>query len=157
MGNVIGHTDFFEYRKPVNPEYLMQDDDPNWLLYTMRLNGTRRVLRHHPTEKRCLFLTPTGCRFDVETRPLICRMYPFDYTERGIHGVASECPQHLLQPGQDILSALGMSYEEAIPWWSMLYRELRQEWEETYSPNVFETSRFVLSPQRLQQTACVLG
>ena len=119
-------TDFFEYRIPADPDYLDQDDDPNWLTYTMHSNGSRRVLKHLDSGN-CSFLTGTGCILPKEIRPLICRMHPYNYTEQGITGVCPECPQELLEQGQTILDALDMSYPEAERWWLQLYSELRQE------------------------------
>ncbi len=122
----IGNSDFFEYRIPVDPAYLDQEDDPNWLGYTIRKDGTRRVLKH-ASRGVCYFLAENGCRLPLDVRPLVCRLYPFSYTERGIAGILSECPEYLLPSEETILDALHMSYDEALPWWDSLYTELRRE------------------------------
>ncbi len=123
ISRFVGYIDFFEYRVPVDPEYLAQDDDPNWLKYTVREDGSRQVLKRSPVGG-CLFLTEIGCHLSLDVRPLVCRLYPFQYTEQGITGVLSECPIHLLTEGETILDALHMSYEEAQQWWQLLYTEL---------------------------------
>ena len=123
----LGSGNFFEYRTPCNSAYVEQDDDPNWLKYTLHEDGTRRVLKRAPARVGCSFLTETGCLFPVNIRPLVCRLYPFTYNEQGITGVLSECPEQLLQDGETIIDALGMSYEEARDWWILLYTELRAE------------------------------
>jgi Fe-S-cluster containining protein len=122
-----GQTDFFEYRIPRDPAYLDQADDPNWLRYTIGQNGARRVL-NQTFDGDCCFLTPQGCRLALETRPLVCRLYPYYYTEDGLNGVEAGCPQEYLEPGQTILDALQMSYEQALRWWALLYSELRTEY-----------------------------
>ena len=127
--HALGSDDFWEYREPGDPAYLDQDEDPNWLLYTVRADGTRKVLKKTDPET-CVFLTDSGCRLDVETRPLVCRMYPFVYTEHGITGIdAEECPTRLLPSGETLLRALDMSYEDGRRWRDMLYYELRAEGE----------------------------
>jgi Fe-S-cluster containining protein len=105
---------------------MVQDDDPNWLRYTVRADGSRRVLRRGHLG-RCLFLTQTGCALMMDARPLVCRLYPFDYTEKGLIGILAECPEHLLEPGETLIETLGMSYQEANKWWGLLYNELRTE------------------------------
>jgi uncharacterized protein len=123
---VVGQRNFFEYRQPIDPGYLDQDDDPNWLRYTMHPEGTRRVLKHGEN-KACHFVTSTGCVLPLKARPLVCRLYPFMYNERGLTGVLSECPEHLLSDNETILDALHMSYDEARVWRDRLYAELRAE------------------------------
>jgi len=124
----IEHQDFWEYRQPGDPIYSEQDDDPNWIVYTVRADGTRKVLKK-TAEQTCLFLTQTGCFLSEEVRPLVCRMYPFNYTEQGLQGIEAECPVHLLPPGTNLLDVLGMSAEKAAQWREMLYDELRTQGE----------------------------
>lgn len=123
----IGHTDFYEYRRPDNPAYADQDGDPAWQHYVFQPDGTRRVLRRRP-EGDCVMLGPAGCKLSWEVRPLVCRLYPFDYDENGIkpqllHG----CPVHLLRPGQSLIAVLDMNVEAARQWHRQLYEEIRLE------------------------------
>ena len=104
-----------------------QDDDPLWRERVLGTDGSRRVLRH-TAEGDCFFLGPAGCRLGLETRPLVCRLYPFDYTEKGIsETLASGCPVELLGPGEDLIGAIGMSREDAARWHRQLYQELQLE------------------------------
>lgn len=120
-----GRTDFWAYQKPLNPSYLaIQPEDPNWLDYTVRPDGTRPQLKHQPSGD-CIFLTPTGCALTVEVRPLVCRLYPYDYTEQGITGTVQGCPTHLLEKGQTLLEGIGMNYADSERWRLQLYEELR--------------------------------
>ncbi len=122
-----GQQNFFEYRRPTDPEYLDQDDDPLWAACVFRSDGTRRVLRRTDAQG-CIFLGPQGCRLPLEVRPLVCRLYPFEYTERGLTGVVgSMCPHHLLAPGETLLDSLGMDAETAERWRTQLYSEIRRE------------------------------
>lgn len=122
-----GKSDFFEYRRSANPEYLDQSDDPLWAACVFRPDGTRRVLRRSESEG-CLFLGRGGCRLPLEVRPLVCRLYPFDYTEHGLQSVnGTMCPIQLLAPGETLLQSLGMDAEMAEEWRSQLYAEIRQE------------------------------
>lgn len=125
----IGQENFWEYKIPVDPEYSdHQELDPNWLLYTVREDGSRRVLKKQVIGK-CLFLGATGCKLAMDTRPIVCRLFPYDYTERGISGIVSECPTHLLDAGENLITALNMSREAGEHWWHMLYTELRTQRE----------------------------
>lgn len=122
-----GRRDFYAFRIPDNPEYLDQDDDPAWRDHVFRADSSRRTLNRQPNGD-CTFLGPVGCVLPTEVRPLVCRIYPYDYTESGILGELAEgCPLHLLQPGQGLLQALDMKLADAVRWHGMLYAEIRDE------------------------------
>jgi uncharacterized protein len=122
-----GQDGFHEFRAPVNPVYLDQEDDPAWAHFVFREDGTRRVLKRHPAGD-CTFLGEAGCRLPLEVRPLVCRLYPYDYTEEGIREeLAQGCPLELIRPGLTLIDELGMNRSDAERWHGMLYREIRQE------------------------------
>jgi Fe-S-cluster containining protein len=76
----------------------------------------------------CTFLGPAGCTLSPHARPLVCRLYPFDYTADGFRDeVVPGCPLELLRPGQELLPTLGMSRDKAEPWRQQLYAELLHE------------------------------
>jgi Fe-S-cluster containining protein len=118
-----GLTDFWGYAAPADPSYLDQDDDPNWLRWAFRPDGTRPILKQ--SAGGCLFLTPCGCSLPMEVRPLVCRLFPYTYTESGLDGVTDECPKDVIPEGRSLLEALGMCEADALRWHSMLYEELR--------------------------------
>jgi Fe-S-cluster containining protein len=116
-----------EYRGPANAVYADQDDDPLWKRHLIRSDGTRRVLRQ-AANGDCTFLGPTGCTLPPEVRPLICRLYPFDYTADGLKvELARGCPLELLRPGETLLEVLDMRREQAERWHRQLYAEILQE------------------------------
>lgn len=118
-------ADFWEYRAPSDPEYLRENaDDPNWLRYTARADGTRPVLKHMES-RDCTFLTPKGCCLPIEIRPLVCRLYPYDYTEQNIIGTVPGCPLSLLEKGQTVIEGVGVELEDAKRWRRQLYSELK--------------------------------
>ncbi len=119
-----GRTDFWADRVPTNPAYAAQDDDPNWLAWAFNADGSRPTLNRRESGD-CGFLTPTGCSLPMEVRPLVCRLYPYTYTERGIDGVSDECPREVIPPGDNILNVLDMRRADADRWHDMLYAELR--------------------------------
>lgn len=121
-----GATDFWERTRPNDPSYLDQDDDPNWLAWGFDANGTRQTLRRRP-DGDCVFLGSHGCKLSTERRPLVCRLYPYTYTERGIDGVSDECPSHVTPPGETILRILDMRLADAVRWQRQLYAELRSK------------------------------
>jgi Fe-S-cluster containining protein len=123
----IGRGDFYEFRKAENPDYADQDDDPVWRDRVFRADGTRRVLKRQENGD-CTFLGPRGCALPLEMRPLICRIYPYDYNADGIAAdLASGCPLELLRPGQGLIQALDMNLNDARRWRDQLYEEIQLE------------------------------
>lgn len=132
--NETGRNGFSEFRLPDHPGYTDQDDDPIWRDNAFQPDGTRRVLKKQENGD-CTFLGPTGCTLTIEARPLVCRLYPFDYTADGfLNNLASGCPLELLRPGQELLPTLGMTREIAESWRRQLYEELLQEPKERPLP-----------------------
>lgn len=123
----VGRSDFVEFRKPKDPEYSEWDaDDPHWQAYTVKKDGSRQVLKRQDNGD-CGFLGHQGCVLPLETRPIVCRLYPFQYTEKGIDGVEDGyCPTKILaKPGQTMLDVLDMSRQDGDRWHKALYQELR--------------------------------
>ncbi|MHB0959554.1 MAG: YkgJ family cysteine cluster protein [Pirellulaceae bacterium] len=119
--------EFHEFRAPENPDYLDQDNDPLWRDHTCREDGMRRVLLRAPNGD-CTFLGPHGCQLPLDVRPLVCRLYPYDYTADGIlEQPAPGCPLDLLPPGIPLMQALHMPLAEAQKWHQQLYREIQCE------------------------------
>lgn len=126
-----GRTDFDTYRAPSDPDYLVADPaDPHWVEWTIRADGTRHVLRKQ-SNGDCTFLGAQGCVLPEATRPLVCRLYPYNYTERGLIVESSHyCPTALLAPrGESMADVLGMNARDAERWRQQLYAELRRDAE----------------------------
>lgn len=122
-----GRDDFTEFRVPLNPVYAEHDDDTAWQQHVFRKDGSRRVLKRLP-DGDCTFLGPQGCTLPLETRPLVCRLYPYDYDEHEIHDeLATGCPLELLQPGLGLIQELDMNLDDARRWHKQLYAEIRLE------------------------------
>lgn len=127
IAHFTGVADFTEFRVPEDPDYLDQDDDPVWSTHVFRSDRSRRVLRREPNGD-CTFLGEQGCRLPLEVRPLVCRLYPYDYTADGLREELSPgCPLELLRPEQDLIAALRMNRSDARRWHEQLYREIRAE------------------------------
>lgn len=143
IADFVGRRDFTEFRGPANANYADQDDDPVWRDNVVCADGTRRVLRQRENGD-CTFLGPVGCTLPIHVRPLICRLYPFDYTADGIrHELASGCPVELLGPGQQLLTVLDMHRADADRWHRQLYAEVLQDAGRTERPEyTTETRRF---------------
>ena len=119
-----GVRDFHEY---VNIPWAGDAElDPAWRR-TFRADGQRRVLRHHPDGK-CLLLGAGGGGLDLTARPLLCRLYPFDYDDGRIKGVhAHRCPYPESANAPLLLALLGMNRERAEVWRAEFYREIEAE------------------------------
>lgn len=125
----LNDTDFFEYRRPVNTEY-MEVDDPVWINNVFKDDQTRRVIKLS-VSGQCRFLTSFGCKLPTHVRPLICRLFPFQYTASGISNeLESDCPREFLTQGETLDQALGITREDANRWHQTLYQEILWEKEE---------------------------
>lgn len=126
----LGHDGFWHRARPADPEVLIPDpDDPAWFRGTVAPDGTRRILRKEP-DGSCSLLGATGCSLPEGVRPLICRLYPFAYTERGLEREVADhhCPTAALAPpGRTMLDVLGMDASAAESWRRRLYEELGEE------------------------------
>ncbi len=130
IAEFTGKSEFTEFRGADDPVYLEQDDDPVWLENVFRADGSRRVLKRR-TNGDCTFLGAQGCVLPLETRPLICRIYPYDYTADGLRErLAQGCPTELIPPGQTLLEALDIQRSDAERWHQQLYQEVLTEKEQ---------------------------
>ncbi|MCD7897926.1 MAG: YkgJ family cysteine cluster protein [Planctomycetaceae bacterium] len=82
----------------------------------------------HAGNGDCVVLVPDGCRLPLAVRPLVCRLYPFDYNEDCIKGVfAPLCPAPERDAPALLLAELAMNRSAAEAWRRRLYDELREE------------------------------
>lgn len=127
IGRIAGFTsriDFYEYRPPVDPSYLEQDDDPIWAAQTIRKDGSRRVLKRQDGLD-CTFLGERGCTMPMEIRPLVCRLHPFTYTVAGISSpIDQRCRRAFAGPDHELIAKLNMSPVLAKGWHQQLYEEI---------------------------------
>jgi Fe-S-cluster containining protein len=86
----LGHSDFYVYEK-ADEAFETCPEEPLWPSYVTRADGTRRVLRRKEN-KHCSLLGEHGCSLPSEVRPLICRLYPYEYTKEKIVGMCRSCP-----------------------------------------------------------------
>jgi Fe-S-cluster containining protein len=146
----IGRRDFFHFRVPTDAAYLEEGDDPVWQKYVFHEDKTRRVLKRMP-DGDCSLLGPQGCTLPLEVRPLVCRLYPYDYDERGIRDEPTPgCPIELLRPGMGLMEELDLKLEDARRWHKQLYAEILLEKESQPMPLDTGTGFHGREPQ----TAC---
>ena len=127
IATVSSTPNFTEYRAAADPAYDQTEEDPFWQQHVFRSDGTRRVLKQQPDGK-CHFLGLQGCTLAATVRPLICRLYPFDYTADGLkEQPAGGCPVELLRPQQQLLQVLGMDRDQAEQYRAQLYAELTEK------------------------------
>lgn len=129
IAEFTGQSEFTEFREADDPVYLQQDDDPLWRQNVFRADGTRRILKHQANGD-CTFLGDHGCVLPLEIRPLICRIYPYDFTADGLRErLAQGCPTELISPGQTLLQELDIQRFDAERWHKQLYEEVLTEKE----------------------------
>lgn len=117
-----GKSDFYRYEIP-EPDYADQDDDPVWNVITANEDGTRRVM-NKKADGGCYFLTGRGCLMQLESRPLICRLYPYEYNETSLSRIDFDCPISVLPDPNVVLREMDMPAEKAEQWRRLLYHEL---------------------------------
>jgi Fe-S-cluster containining protein len=120
---------FAERRVPSDAAYLEDDaEDPRWKLLTVAADSTRRMLLRKANED-CHFLGAAGCVLPTEVRPLVCRIYPWAYDQRGLLNEESEyCPKAALQPpGGSMTRMLDIPAAQAEGWRTQLYAELESD------------------------------
>jgi len=136
VSDFLGHQNFFTLEPPV-PEEINPEYDPQWLPLIMESMGRVRVLKR-TAEKNCSMLTENGCQLPYDCRPLICRLYPYTYTEEGIVGIGASCPISREKDWGAILEQLDMPADKARQWLCLLYTEVRKSHEpcEVIAPQV---------------------
>jgi Fe-S-cluster containining protein len=125
ISDFLGHQNFFTFEAPV-PEDIEPDYDPLWMSMVLQPQGLVRVLKR-TGEKNCGLLTTTGCCLPYDRRPLICRLYPYRYTEDGILGIDQACPIAREKEWGAVLDGLDMPTDKARQWLTLLYSEVRSE------------------------------
>jgi len=118
---VTGNHDFIRYEMPWS--WCERDaDDTRWQNHVFGCMRHRVVRRR--ADKSCCFLGERGCALDLETRPLVCRLYPYEYTPDGIKGLHPGCPaSRSVHPEMD-LEGMGMISERVAAWYAAFYEEL---------------------------------
>lgn len=123
----VGESNFYEFRKPTDMDYYPDEKDPLWKSYVFRPDGSRRVLKRTRSGD-CTFLAETGCRLAMAVRPLICRLFPYDYNAEGLYVEPSPgCPVDQVEPGHSLIQDLDMNPDDAPVWHHALYSEILLE------------------------------
>jgi len=130
---IFDHTHnkrFYEYRSCGDPAYADQSDDPIWDKYVFRSDGSRRVLRRKENGD-CALLTASGCSLPINVRPLVCRLFPYQYSAAGIsEGWDPECRAAATTPVHVVENNIaGIQRCDATQWHQLLYNEVL--WEKT--------------------------
>ena len=121
-----GREEFSEFRQPAYAVYDQSIEDPFWYQHVFRKDGMRRVLKQRDGGD-CGFLGDHGCTLPTDARPLVCRLYPFDYNAEGIlERPASGCPVELLAPGRSLFEELQMSADHAEQVRTQFYVEISE-------------------------------
>lgn len=126
-----GHAEFFE-RKAVEPEFRSHYVNPenhssNDALYVKHLfdeQGRRPVLLKQ-ADLSCLFVTPTGCSLPHSIKPLLCRIYPFDWNDQlDLWLDSAYCPPELFASEADLIARISEGEAETRELIRLFYREI---------------------------------
>ena len=119
-------TDHFFHLAPLTADYEDGGGDPTWNPAILDTEGRRRIVRQKDNGD-CYFLTENGCSLPSHARPLLCRIYPYDFRSHGLCGISSSCPVAKESQWQQILEVSEMKENNARLWVSQLYDEIGQE------------------------------
>lgn len=127
-----GRDDFHEIRFLVDhyyePDEWQDAEDPIWHKLVFRADKKGQALRRRPGGD-CWFLGVDGCVLPNDVRPLICRIHPYYYSDKGLLRLDPRyCPPGTFDgfPGmEEAAAAFGVSREQAESWRRQLYEELR--------------------------------
>ncbi len=129
--------DSFAVLEAAEGPYLDQEDDPAWSRHVLA-QRERMVLKRR-ADGSCHFLGERGCVLDLSTRPLLCRLYPYEYVEGGLQGVDGDCPVARCGDPEHALRAMGMASDSVTFWHRQLYEEIRFPSEE--NPTLFNRDK----------------
>ncbi|WP_094605228.1 hypothetical protein SPSIL_033010 [Sporomusa silvacetica DSM 10669] len=131
ISQFAGQEDFYEL-KPVEEELkdvyanpaCYTEDDYIYVTYLFDDQGRRNILRKNP-DQTCCFVTLTGCSLPHDIRPLLCRIYPYDWNDRlEIWIDGSYCPASLFKDEEDMVKKVGLSAAEALELIKLFYAEI---------------------------------
>jgi Fe-S-cluster containining protein len=117
--------DFYELAR-LTPDYEDGGGDPTWNPAILDDTGRRRIVRQKENG-RCFFLTDVGCSLPSDVRPLLCRIFPYDFREYGLCGISASCPVASESQWLHILEDSEMKYSNARKWVVQLYEEIKAE------------------------------
>lgn len=100
--------------------------DPQWATLLPMKSGLRRVVLSSDNGN-CVFLKSTGCVLPMEVKPLVCRIYPWDFVAFKVTGLSDFCAIEAKGNHRDMGEALGLTKEMAQEWVEQLRSEMERE------------------------------
>ncbi len=125
ISGFLKHSDFYTYEPPILSD-IEPDYDTCWLPLIMSEGNRVRVL-NRTDDKQCCLAFAMGCLLPLETRPLICRLFPYDFINHHILGIDSSCPISKECNWQSILDGMEMTESKAQHWVDLLYEEIAKD------------------------------
>jgi uncharacterized protein len=131
IANGTGRKDFYHLR-PVPEEMKHYYGSPCnvekgseiYFQYLFNENGRRNILKKNE-KNECCFLTQDGCVLPPNIRPILCRLYPFDWNDKKEIWVApTHCPKNFFKDEQEIRDRVCLTEEEAKRLVCLLYDEI---------------------------------
>jgi uncharacterized protein len=131
ISDYFGKNDFY-HLSPVSEEMKHYYGDPCnveegleiYYKYLFDEEGRRNILKR-TEDNKCCFLTPNGCSLLPNAKPIVCRLYPYDWNDRKEIWIdAHYCPKSLFKDEQEIKEYVCLPEEEARRLVDLLYDEL---------------------------------
>ena len=110
------------YANPAN----CSDDDRIYVANLFDREGRRNVLKKKANGE-CRFLTGDGCQLPPDVRPIVCRLYPYEWNDRREVWLEPDyCPRMLFKDDEDLIAKIGLRAEAAQHLVALLYREITE-------------------------------
>lgn len=131
ISTYTGREDFYELQAVAeelidiyaNPARF-SEDDRIYVTCLFDSKGRRNILKKNKNNE-CCFITDTGCLLPHDIRPLICRIYPYEWNDRREVWIeAGYCPKELFKDNEDLIRKVGLSEEEVKRLVNQFYDEI---------------------------------
>jgi hypothetical protein len=129
-----GRNDFYhlmpvlEENKTIleNPCNIVKGSE-KYVRYFFDDQGRRNVLKKNE-KNGCCFLSPDGCSLPLNTRPIMCRLYPYHWDDYGnIEITGLGCPKSLFKDEQEMRAELCLPEIEAKKLIAVFYDEIMNQ------------------------------
>lgn len=136
ISDYTGRNDFY-HLKQVSEEMKYVYENPanvpkgleQYVEYLFDEEGRRNILKKNE-RNGCCFLTPNGCALPSNIKPIICRLFPYDWNDnRDVWMDFTTCPKILFKDEQELKELVCLPEEEAKRLIDLLYYEIMNESE----------------------------
>lgn len=134
IATVTQLRDFYELRDVEGGSYSSpanySKEEEIYIMNIFKKDGRRNVLKHKNNGK-CVLLGDNGCIVSFDVRPLLCRIYPYDWNDnREIWLNPTYCPKELFKDENEMVENIAVDLNTARELVDQLYNEIMKSSDE---------------------------